>query len=203
MLKRLSPLFLIPLIQLLIGYNLLMGQSVIRMQIQQNPPFSVIAPSLSIAMPDGGIVLGADVVVTGGSGNYSYCWLDADGQELSTMPTLQVTHAGTYTLRVGDECQCQRQVVFTLTPSALTQIYVSEAFRIYPNPTHGEVWLTPGSGIEQIAAIDMMGRLQKVATCDSGQSLTRFDLSSLCPGRYLLQCRRPDGELLVQTIEKL
>ena len=196
------PLLLI-LLFLPIGTGGLLAQTIVRMQIQQNPPFSVVAPTLTITMPDEGIELGADVVVTGGSGNYSYLWLDAAGRTLGTEPTLLVTLPGTYTLRVSDECQCEHQVVFDITSSALSTIYDSEAFRFYPNPTHGEVWLRGGSGIRQIAAIDMHGRLRKVATCGEGQSLTRFDLSTLPAGSYLLQCRRPDGEMLVQTIEKL
>lgn len=196
-------LLLIVLLQLLVGSGGLKAQTVIRMPIQQNPPFSVIAPSLSIVLPDDGITLGADVVVTGGSGNYSYSWLDANGQVLSTEPTLHVTTPGNYTLRVNDECQCELQVTFNLTSSALASIYASEALRIYPNPTHGEVWLSARSGIVQIAAIDMHGRLQRVAACPQQEELTRFDLSKLPAGNYILQCRRQDGALLVQTIQKL
>ena len=196
-------LLLIVLLQLLVGSGGLKAQTVIRMPIQQNPPFSVIAPTLSIVLPDGGITLGADVVVTGGSGNYSYSWLDADGKVLSTEPTLHVTTPGNYTLSVSDECQCEHQVTFSLTPSALASVYTSEALRIYPNPTHGEVWLSARSGIVQIAAIDMQGRLQRVAACPQQEELTRFDLSKLPAGSYILQCRRQDGALLVQTIQKL
>ncbi len=197
-----SSLLLVVLL-LLVGSGCLIAQTVIRMPIQQNPLFSIVAPTLSIVLPDDGITLGADVVVTGGSGNYSYLWLDAEGQVLSTESTLRVSRPGNYTLRVSDECQCEGQVTFSITPSALANIYASEALRIYPNPTHGEVWLSAGSGIIQIAAIDMQGRLQRVAACSLQEELRRFDLSKLPAGSYVIQCRRQDGALLVQTIQKL
>ena len=197
-----SSLLLVVLL-LLVGSGCLIAQTVIRMPIQQNPLFSIVAPTLSIVLPDDGITLGADVVVTGGSGNYSYLWLDAESQVLSTESTLRVSRPGNYTLRVSDECQCESQVTFSISPSALANIHASEALRIYPNPTHGEVWLSAGSGIIQIAAIDMQGRLQRVAACSLQEELRRFDLSKLPAGSYVIQCRRQDGALLVQTIQKL
>ena len=65
------------------------AQTIVRMPVKQNPIFAVSTNKVELTMPTdgGGVILGGNVVIEGGSGNYSYRWYSPDGKELGNEPT--------------------------------------------------------------------------------------------------------------------
>ena len=62
------------------------AQAIVRMPVEQNPLFEVSTSKVEIAMPEegGGVLLGGNVVVTGGSGVYTYRWYTPQVKKLGT-----------------------------------------------------------------------------------------------------------------------
>lgn len=95
----------------------LSAQSVVNMNLVQNPVFSVSTNEVSATIDSSPLTLGADVVITGGSGVYTYRWYMGD-IEIHTNPTLTVKMPGDYYLDVKDQCDCVQTIVFHVSPSS-------------------------------------------------------------------------------------
>jgi hypothetical protein len=62
---------------------------------------------------------------------------------------------------------------------------------VYPNPTtHGQVTISTEEFIESVQVLDLLGR-----TCPTNfDGVDTLDLSSLTPGKYILQIQTSKGE---------
>jgi len=117
----------------------LCAQTVINIPVRQFPPLHVLAESVEVELPAGGITLGSDLVVSGGDGIYAYSWTTAASQEvLGTASTLAVTASGTYFLAVTDGHGCRVSTQFTVTP--------------------GTAVTPPGTAVRQTRYFDLQGR---------------------------------------------
>lgn len=93
------------------------AQSIVNMELVQNPPFGVSVNEVSATYDGMPLTLGANVVITGGSGVYDYRW--AKGETvLGASATITVDEPGDYTLDVKDRCDCRQTVVFHITKVA-------------------------------------------------------------------------------------
>lgn len=175
------------------------AQTIVRMPVKQNPLFAVSTNKVELTMPagGGGLILGGNVVIEGGSGNYSYRWYSPTGTELGTESTCQVNEAGTYMLDVTDSCDCLQTVEFNLASAGIGSTEV-EGMKIGPNPTSGVIYIS-GFDAVRVAAIDMSGRLAAVAEGD-GTALESVDFSGLAQGEYILTLADGDGRMVTHRI---
>lgn len=162
------------------------AQTIVKMPVTQNPLFEVFTENLTAIFPEEGgeMELGADLVIKGGSGTYSYLWTDASGEILSHEGTLTVTTPGRYLLTVSDTCDCETTVAYDVTTTSVESV-VKDETAIFPNPTDGFVEIK-GNDIIRVVAVDMSGRMAALYQALPGQSLHEADFSKLTPGVYLL-----------------
>lgn len=109
--------FLTLIVTLLLTIGSAHAQAIVNMNLKQNPVFGVSTNDVSATMDGQPLTLGADVVITGGSGTYSYRWYKG-ATELGTSATLEVRDPGEYALDVKDQCDCLQTVLFHITGTA-------------------------------------------------------------------------------------
>ena len=162
------------------------SQTIVSIPINQNPIFEVSTNRLDITFPEDAseLVLGADIVVKGGSGVYKYQWTDVAGNNLGNEPFLSVAEAGTYLLTIADTCDCEQDVTFYVGTASVGSINVSH-LTIYPNPTDGYIRID-GFDPYQIVALDMTGHIVALINNEGMQPIYEADLSHLPSGLYLL-----------------
>jgi hypothetical protein len=126
----------------------------------QNPPFGVSVNEVSASYDGIPLTIGADVVITGGSGVYNYRWYKGE-TELGTDAAISVNEPGDYFLDVKDQCDCLQTVVFHIsTASSITGIELGK--------------------VVQTTVFNDKGQLIKVAAGDDA------DLQSLPKGLYVV-----------------
>ena len=136
------------------------SQSVVNMHVRQNPLFGVSTHEVTAVIDGTPLTLGADIVVTGGSGNYTYCW-SRQGATLANTPTLTGSTADEYTLEVSDECDCRQTVAFHITD-------IASVGKVDPDD------------IRQTCVFNTLGVLLRV--CNGAA----YDLSGLPKGQYVV-----------------
>lgn len=178
------------------------AQTVIDMTFVQNPPFEVSTNDVTASLDHGPLSLGADVVITGGSGTYAYRWYTTDGQTLSTENLLKVTEAGEYLLDVTDQCDCLQTIAFHITgvvPAGIHSLRATDV--ISYDASSARIDFSADAAIYQTCIVAANGRLCRVATTYDG-SLDHIDLSTLTPGAYIVQAIMADGNVLTHKIIK-
>lgn len=162
------------------------SQTIVSIPVNQNPIFEVSTNRLDLTFPEDAaeLVLGADIVVKGGSGVYEYLWSDADGNELGNEPYLTVPKAGTYLLTITDTCDCEQEVTFNVGTASVGALEMSK-LTITPNPTDGYITID-GFDAYQIVALDMTGHMAALINSEGMQPIREADLSHLPSGLYLL-----------------
>lgn len=177
------------------------AQAIVSMPVEQNPLFEVSTDRVDVTMPadGGGIVLGGNVVITGGSGVYAYRWYTPQGTELGTESTYLAEQPGVYMLDITDSCDCLQSVEFNLASAGISSVSMPE-LRIGPNPTAGTIHIS-GFDAVRIAVVDMSGRLVAVIESD-GEPFESADLSALPQGEYILTLGGADGTKVVHRIIK-
>ncbi len=136
------------------------GQTTINMEFTQNPLFTVSTNDVTAVVDGTPLELGADIVIEGGSGNYTYRWYTSS-QELGSEPTLTVETGGKYYLDVNDECDCLQTVTFHITDPAGIDDIAAE-------------------NVRQVVVFTEQGQLVKVFNSAD------YDLSSLPKGVYIV-----------------
>lgn len=189
---------LLSLLLLVMGAMGVNAQSVVNLNLKQNPIFGVSTNEVSAVIEGTGINIGADVVITGGSGHYTYRWYNANG-DLDTRATLFVNKAGDYYLDVKDECDCKQTVVFHITGTAGVDNVLVKSLKVFPNPTEGPVNIESPKAISQVLVFSANGTLLRVFNEDA---VSQIDLSSLNAGHYVLQLVTNDGKLLTSKVIK-
>lgn len=163
------------------------SQSIVKIPVNQNPVFEVSTNLLDVTFPEGAgeMVLGGEIVVKGGSGDYRYVWTDNNGNELGTTPSLSIDRTGTYLLTITDTCDCEQTVTFNVATSSINTITTSASLSISPNPTDGYIRI---EGFEpcQIVAVDMAGHMAALISNDDMRPIHETNLSFLSPGLYIL-----------------
>ncbi|MCR5077225.1 MAG: hypothetical protein K6A82_04205 [Prevotella sp.] len=153
------------------------AQTVIGVSIDQNPPLTVIAETVMIGLPAGGLNAGSDISVEGGDGRYTYIWTDGDGRILGTERTLLITVPGDYYLRVADGNGCQVSTRFTATA------------------TDGIAVLDGKRPVSQLRIVAPSGLLVKKITLPDLNSAENYGLQ---PGIYLFTYVHADGTATVR-----
>lgn len=133
-----------------------------------------------------------DVSVTGGTEPYTYKWLNAAGEVISTEQDVTGLSAGTYTLIVTDANGCEATHVFTVqSVTSVLSRQLESSINLYPNPTSGFVTMaledisTPEV---DITVFDMNGKMAaRFPHRDMATGKLTFDLSAQASGVYLVR----------------
>jgi hypothetical protein len=156
--------------------QIVFAQKVITLSINQPPEFgfSVSKPDTTI-VKGRSVVLGTDLIVFGGSGDYSYSWSPGATLNDSTIvkPLATPLDTVTYLLTVTDKFGCSFSVNYTVNarnPLVSSELISSQQTLqavLFPNPNDGKfkVKLTgvPAEKID-LAVFDNMGKVVKKQT---------------------------------------
>lgn len=177
----------------------LQAQTVINIPFRQYPRLKVVAPTVSINLDNGADLLGSDLVVEGGDGQYAYLWTDTNGNELGRERTLRVQRAGDYYLRVSDGQQCQVTAKFTVTGTSGIEALAQRGLTVTMNGSL--LTMTYPSAPLQVRIVNAAGQLERKLTRLPADSFTE-DLSALPTGFYMVCIAFPDGQAIVMKLEK-
>ena len=179
------------------------AQSVVKIPVAQNPLFEVSTNNVAVSIPDGdsGATLGGDLVVTGGSGHYTYRWYDASNANLGSDATLSILTPGIYYLDINDTCDCLQTIEFNVTTASLDAVSMSQAITITPNPTSGPIEID-GIDAVQIAIVSMAGRMEALIVSHDGTPIHSADLGSLAHGQYIVTLTDAQGTTSVCKLLK-
>ena len=190
---RLSALFL-----LLSLAAMAKAQSVIAVQIEQHPPLGVAADNVDVVLPEGGVTLGSGVSVSGGDGNYSYRWTDANGDVLGTEPTLDINSAGDYYLAVTDGSDCSVSVKFSATAS--TGIASVERGGTSIASDGRNIIIESAKPIRSVRIVAADGRLVSEHNAKADSRHAEISAERLRGGVYLVGCVFTDNS---ETVKKI
>lgn len=152
----------------------LSSQTRVDIKFKQNPVFGVSTNDVNATFAGTALTIGADVVITGGSGVYTYRWYQGE-KVIGTDGTLSVEAPGDYFLDVRDQCDCLQTVVFhVLLASSVDGLWSDDA--------------------TQTTVFDSQGRLVKVI---NGSSL---DSSQLPGGVYIINRTDRNGKVSTRKI---
>ena len=158
-------------------------------QITQD--FNVDEPSPIII--SGGIEESETLIVTGGTGDYSYDWEGPDGFTANT-PTITPEENGEYTLTVTDENGCEEDKTFNVTTISVNE-HQTIVISAYPNPASDQFFLETNSHeVSQLQMIDITGKLVKSVHVNS--SLVEIDVANLKNGLYIYRVLDRNGAVV-------
>ena len=177
----------------------LAAQTYIPMPVSQNPPFEVSTNEVFVEFVSPSMTIGGSVVVTGGSGNYSYRWYSGS-EEIGSEASITIDAAGVYDLRVSDTCDCMQQVRFTVTSASVEGLEAGKA-AVYPNPVADRL-VVRGEDIKQVCVVSAAGALVAVRTGFEPGSQVDIDMSMLPAGEYIVNCVTTRHNVLTRKIVK-
>ena len=175
------------------------AQSVVNMNIRQNPLFEVSTNNVNVVSDGTGITLGGDLVIKGGSGNYTYHWYSASDNNLGSDENITVYAPGVYSLDVKDACDCLQTVIFNVSMAGVSEVTL-EGAAITPNPTDGPVEIS-GFYATQIVIVNMAGAIEALIDCE-GSVIRNADLSFLSKGYYIVTLTDRAGKTFVTKLIK-
>ena len=164
------------------------AQSVVKFPFKQNPPLGVSIETVYLTLVNGGLDLGADIVVTGGDGEYSYSWT-YNGHVVAEQSTLHVDVQGDYFLKISDGQHCQRSVRFVVSGQTGVEAALQDLIAVYPNPTHGVVNMSfpDNRKVVQITVVSSSGKLVRVyKSIENMNDIVTIDLTGLSAGMYFV-----------------
>jgi len=138
----------------------------------------------------------ATVIVTGGSGSYTYLWSNAQ----TTSSISGLCNAGDYTVEVTDSAGCKDSITATVG----LQIGVSEAdlnnlISLYPNPSTGDIQISFNLNRVKDIQIVVVNKLGEIITIENhievNQGVYNLDLSDNSNGIYFVQIITNQGTL--------
>jgi uncharacterized protein (DUF2141 family) len=155
------------------------------------------AEELSITVDSNGGDGGNDegfinTTVTGGTGDYTYSWTDADGNEVGTTEDVTGLAAGDYTLCVTDENGCE---LCLDNPVTIIVGIVESSFNfsvsVNPNPTLGAFNLQiegMNAGSAELVVFDLTGKkvYGSKLSVNAAKTSIPMDFSHLAAGVYQL-----------------
>jgi hypothetical protein len=121
------------------------------------------------------------------SGGYLHAHITINGQYCDPLKTLEIMTAGT---TAGVDTS------FALTP-------VSGKYKVYPNPTTGEVWIElPKDSIQSVVETELFNLLGVMVSQRhfDGSDILRLSLHDQNPGIYLLKITTSEGTDIVKII---
>ena len=127
---------------------------------------------------------------TGGSGDYTFEWYDADGNAVDP----SALAAGDYFVKATDSNGCNGTVIVSIIFNGVDDIDPL-AFGLFPNPTTGAITLQVSSLMQDVnmLVLDATGRVVFTQDALVLQGATTFDLSNLSTGTYTVMIQNDNG----------
>lgn len=127
---------------------------------------------------------------TGGSGDYTFEWYDADGNAVDP----SALTAGDYFVKATDANGCNGTVLVSIIFNGIDNIDPL-AFGLFPNPTTGAITLQVSSLIQDVnmQVFDATGRVVFTQDALVLQGATTFDFSNLSTGTYTVMIQNDNG----------
>lgn len=165
--KKLILLFLV------FSSHFLFGQRVVTLSVVQPPEFgfSISKPDTTI-IKGSSIVLGTDLIVFGGSGEYTYHWVPTGtlSDPSISNPIASPTDTTSYLLTITDKYGCSITLYYTVNVTSLTGLHnltpLSQSLQavLFPNPNKGILKLNiTGQPVKKltISLFDSHGKVLK------------------------------------------
>jgi len=171
------------------AFGISSAQSIVAIPaFDQNPVFSVSATSVFLSFSGEKMTLGGDLVISGGSGTYTYEWTAAD-KVLGSGPTLEIASPGKYILSISDACDCQKTVIFNVTGQGGVSDASSNSFRVYPIPAVDRLTVEArnGKNMMQVSVTSMDGRMVIFSPVEN-KSKCNVNVSELPAGMHVVHC---------------
>jgi hypothetical protein len=131
----------------------------------------------------------AEVTATGGSGVYTYSWMDDGGNEVSTDEDAML-NAGTYSLTVTDSLGCEGMLTDVVIDNADGINGMEAVWSLFPNPTSGAAALVlPAGTVAHVVILDMQGRVVNEVANAQGQ----MNIQGLANGQYVVRVTTAAG----------
>jgi hypothetical protein len=174
------------------------AQCLIPVQIEQNPPLSVVAQTVTASLPNEGLTLGSDIIVDGGDGVYRYIWTNGQGTVLNTSTTLFVTSIGEYYLQVIDGHDCSVSVKFNITSADGINNVEGGDFSL--KNENGLLTIQSGKNLRQIRIVSASGQLVKKISNIHKSDRIDIKINDINKGLYLVGCAYSDGNEIIKHL---
>lgn len=181
------------------AWCVLSAQTYIAMPVSQNPPFGVSANEVYVEFVPPTMTIGGDLVVTGGSGSYTYLWKHGS-TEIGREASIEISEAGVYELNISDACDCLQRVVFTVNPASVEGVGTSEV-SVYPNPASDRLTVS-GMSLVQVSIVSMSGKLVAVHSGFGRDARADIDVSGLPAGEYIVNLVGENHKVVTRKIVK-
>ena len=192
------------LVQALFFSNYLLAQVFVELSHFQAPELTIIdLDSLSIDEGES-IQLGDINMVSGGTLPYTYLWEPSIGLDYYNIahPIASPNETTTYTLTVIDNNGCelttQQTVIFHIS-SFVKQEYLSDIFKVYPNPSNG-VFSIAGNKANissdlMITVYTVTGKeiFRRTDVMNAALNIRQINLQNQPKGIYILQIQSDEG----------
>ena len=171
------------------------SQAVLNFTVKQSPPLTVTTLKDTVLKKGDSIQL--SVVVTGGSGSYTYSWTPVSGLNKADIlsPVAVVDTTITYTLKVSDPNGCSKVSAVQLkvtTITALDPIATELGLQIFPSPNNGTFFITTRKPLNEryilIELFDALGNQVYKETVNGMQKLQRkIQMAAAGSGIYFIR----------------
>jgi hypothetical protein len=158
------------------------AQTVIDIPIEQNPPLKASAQTIAVEWQDGGVILVADKLISGGDGNYTYLWTDDNGLQIGTESKITATLPGNYYLKVTDGNGCQLSILYKVNNTTIINSTSTSKGGI-SMALYGRTLRITSNSSFSLKIIDESGSCISMKTYSSGKK--NISLSSLPTGNFI------------------
>jgi hypothetical protein len=171
------------------------AQSILNFTISQSPPLTLNTLRDTVVKKGDSVKL--FVLVTGGSGSFTYSWLPVTGLDKpnTAFPTALVDTTTTYTVTVTDPNGCIKSSSVQLKVNTITALDPAAAelgLQIYPTPNNGTFYITTRKALNEhdliIEVFDPLGKVLYTERVNGFQRLQKkIHLPAAHTGIYFIK----------------
>jgi hypothetical protein len=160
------------------------GNVVTNSSVVNNTPSTLQIASANVIQPAAGVWGSVAVNAANGAGNYTYLWTPGN----MTTSTANNLTAGNYTCVVTDANGCKSSAVYTINIPLDVKGTVVNNFKVYPNPTSGNLTLENDAPLGKIQITNALGVVVKEIATQA--NIANIDVSTLANGMYEIRTQK-------------